>query len=214
MRKVIIGFALILVILAIGGCVSTECTRAGQVFWDKDFHPDKDAPKWTKNLKEAAKEAGVSLRRIPEKTIVLIGASEDLNNKKGSYASALDNMLQQYAGYLKEDLDGFMRQALENLGMSTLNIDTAVGASNAVCYIPNQAYESDLVKTSWQATGRRCLESGEEPVYRVYVLGVIEKEDRKAHLPVAAKETFKYAVIRKDKKDKIMKELEKLISKS
>ena len=123
-------------------------------------------------------------------------------------------MLEQYAGYLKEDLDGFMRQALENLGMSLLNIDTAVGASNAVRYLPNQSYESDLVKTSWQATGRRCLDRGEEPVYRVYVLGVIEKEDRKAHLPVAAKETFKYAVIRKDKKNKIIQELEKLISKS
>jgi len=44
--------------------------------------------------------------------------------------------------------------------------------------------------------------------------GAIEKDDRKAHLPVAAKETFKYAVIRKDKKDKIMQELEKLILKS
>ncbi len=51
-------------------------------------------------------------------------------------------------------------------------------------------------------------------MYRVYVLGVIEKEDRKAHLPVAAKETFKYAVIRQDKKDKIMQELGKLILKS
>ena len=214
MIKVITGFTLIVVILAICGCVSTECTRAGQIFWNKDFHPDKDAPKWTKNIKGAAKEAGVSLRRIPEKTIVLIGISEDLNNKKGSHASALDNMLQKYAGYLKEDLDGLMRQALENLGMSPLNIDTAVGTSNAVRYLPNQSYESDLVQTSWQATGRRCLESGDEPVYRVYVLGVIEKEDRKAHLPVAAKETFKYAVIRKDKKNKIMQELEKLISKN
>ncbi|MBA7549550.1 hypothetical protein ES705_42038 [subsurface metagenome] len=195
MIKVITGFTLIVVILAICGCVSTECTRAGQIFWNKDFHPDKDAPKWTKNIKGAAKEAGVSLRRIPEKTIVLIGISEDLNNKKGSHASALDNMLQKYAGYLKEDLDGLMRQALENLGMSPLNIDTAVGTSNAVRYLPNQSYESDQVKTSWQAT-------------------VIEKEDRKAHLPVAAKETFKYAVIRKDKKNKIMQELEKLISKS
>ena len=81
MRKGIIGFSFILVILAIGGCVSTECTRAGQIFWNKGFHPDKDAPKWTKNLKKAAREAGVSLRRIPEKTIVMIGVSEDLNNK-------------------------------------------------------------------------------------------------------------------------------------
>ncbi len=109
------------------GCVSNECTRAWQIFWNKGFHPDKDTPKWTKNLKEAVKEAGVSLQCISEKTIVLIGVSEDLNNKKGSHASALDNMLQQYAAYLKEDLDGFMLQVLENLGMSLLNIDTAVG---------------------------------------------------------------------------------------
>ncbi len=61
--------------------------------------------------------------------------------------------------------------------------------------------------SQWGGNCNICLESGEEPVYRVYVLGVIEKEDRKAHLPVAAKETFKYAVIRQDKKDKIMQEL-------
>ena len=59
---------------------------------------------------------------------------------------------------------------------------------------------------AWRAGRSRCTE--------VYVLGVIEKEDRKAQLPVAAKETFKYAVIRKDKKNKIIQELEKLISKS
>jgi len=65
---------------------------------------------------------------------------------------------------------GFRLQALENLGMSTLNINTTVGASNAVRYLPNQSYEFDLVKTSWQATGKHCLENGEKPVYRVYVL--------------------------------------------
>ena len=200
------------ILLLISGCATVRCERVGQIIWEKGFDPKKDAPSWTKDIKKAAKAVGVPSRQIPNKTIVVIGVSEDLNKERGANTSALDDMLQRYGAYLKEDLDVLMKQATDNLGMGLPNLDTSLGAYNAVRYIPNQNYESKFVEESWQARGKRCLESGEDSVFRVYVIGVFDKDARRKHIMEAAKETFKYALVQKDKKNKILQELRKLVA--
>lgn len=201
------------ILLLISGCATARCERVGQIIWEKGFNPEKNAPSWTKDIRKAARAVGVPPRQIPKKTIVVIGVSEDLNKERGASTGALDDMLQKYGAYLKEDLDVLMKQAAYNLSMILPNLDTALGAYNAVRYIPNQNYESEFVKASWQAHGKRCLESGEDQVFRVYLIGVFDKEARRKHIMETAKETFKYALVQKEKKNKILQELQELVGK-
>jgi hypothetical protein len=48
-------------------------------------------------------------------------------------------------------------------------------------------------------------------VYRIYVLGAFDKDARREHVREAAIETFKYAIIRGEDKDKVLDEADRLI---
>ena len=50
-------------------------------------------------------------------------------------------------------------------------------------------------------------------MYRIYVLGTFDKDARQAHLREVAIETFKYAIIRGEDKDRVLEEADKLIRK-
>ena len=48
-------------------------------------------------------------------------------------------------------------------------------------------------------------------MYRTYVLGAFDKDARTEHVHEAAVETFKYAIIRGEDKDKVLAETERLL---
>ncbi len=213
-RNLVLLLGLMLaVLLFLSACATTECSRTGQVIWEKGFNPKRDAPAWTGKTKSALKEVGISARQVPKKFVVLVGESEDLNNEKGARAGAIDDMLLKYGGYLKMYLDPLLKQAAVNAGVKLPPVDTEIGAYNTVRYIPGQGYDTDLVKAVWMARGKRCLEVGEEPVYRAYVIGVMDEDNRRAHILDAGKETFKTALIPGDKKRQVLDELDKLVAK-
>jgi hypothetical protein len=213
-----VASALLIIVTALvfSSCLSTaarECSEPGQVIWDRGSDPDRDAPRWTRNPKAAAREAKVSRLDIPRKYVLYTGVSEDKNNEKGARFDAIDNMLERYAVYLQNELDRILPAAADKAGARLPDINTALGAYQAVGYLPKEPIESDVLRAEWTAKGRRCpLESG-EPVYRVFVLGVFDKDVREVHLYDAAVETFKYAIIRGEDKDTILEEAWKLIRK-
>ncbi len=201
------------VLLFFSACATTECSRTGQVIWEKGFNPKRNAPAWTGKTSSALKEVGISARQVPKKFVVLVGESEDLNNEKGARAGAIDDMLLKYGGYLQMYLDPLLKQAAVNAGVKLNAVDTEIGAYNTVRYIPGQGYETDLVQAIWMARGKRCLEAGEEPAYRAYVIGVMDEDHRRTHILVAGQEAFKTALMPGDKKRQVLGELEKLVKK-
>jgi hypothetical protein len=76
-----------------------------------------------------------------------------------------------------------------------------------VIYLPRE--NAPFIRATWQAKGQGC-DTG-EPVFRVYALGLFDRDTRREHLLEAAKETFKHAVIRAEVKDEVLKEFERLI---
>jgi hypothetical protein len=208
--------ALLAVVLAaaLGGCATTsavKCSGPGQIVWDRGRDPERDAPRWTDNPKAAAREARVSRFDIPDKYILYTGVSEDKNDERGARFSAVEDMLKRYAVYLQRELDRILPEAAEEAGVALPDINTALGADLAMSYLPREPVESDIIRSSWTATGTLCpVESG-EPVYRTYVLGVFDRDVRRAHLLEAAKETLKYAIIRAEHKELILREAEKLV---
>ncbi len=203
----------VLAAAALGGCATAsaaKCSEPGQIVWDRGSDPERDAPRWTDNPKAAAREAKVSSLDIPDKYILYTGVSEDKNNERGARFSAVEDMLKRYAVYLQRELDRILPEAAEKAGVRLPDVNTALGADLAMSYLPREPVESDIIRASWTATGTRCpVESG-EPVYRIFVLGVFDRDARRAHLVEAAKETFKYAIIRAEHKDLILQEAEKL----
>jgi hypothetical protein len=78
-----------------------------------------------------------------------------------------------------------------------------------VIYLPRE--NSPFIRKLWQAQGSSC-DSG-EPVFRVWVLGVFDRDTRRAHLLEAAKETFKHSLIKAEVKERVLKEFEQLAKK-
>jgi hypothetical protein len=116
-------------------------------------------------------------------------------------------MLKRYAFWLQEELDELLPMAAREAKASLPAIDTAVGAYSAVSYLPRE--NAPYLRAAWQAEGQGC-DTG-ETVYRVWVLGLFDRETRREHLLEAAKETFQHTVIRAEVKDEVLKEFERLI---
>ena len=204
-----IVLSILLASLIVGGCLSTagECTEPGQVVWEEGGDPARDAPKWIKGGKAAYKEAGVKKKDIPDKFLVYVGVSEDKGDERGAQFGGVEDMLKRYAFWLQEELDELLPQAAREAKLNLPNIDTALGAYNAVIYLPRE--KAPFIRAAWQAAGRGC-DTG-EPVFRVYALGLFDRDTRREHLLEAAKETFKHTVIRAEVKDEVLKEFERLI---
>jgi hypothetical protein len=198
------------VLALLGGCTSgpaaKECTEPGQVLWEEGSSPVRDAPKWIRGGEPAYKEAWIKKREVPAKYLVYVGVSEDKNNDRGAQFSGVEDMLKRYAFWLEEELDELLPQAAREAKATLPTIDTAVGAYNAVIYLPRE--NAGYIRALWQARGKSC-DTG-EAVFRVYALGLFDRETRRAHLLEAAKETFKRAIIKAEVKDSILQEFEKL----
>ena len=195
--------------VALTGCLSTarECTEPGQVLWEEGSDPARDAPKWIKGGKAAYKEAGVKKKDVPARFLVYVGVSEDKIDARGAQFSGVEDMLKRYGFWLQEELDELLPQAAREAKLSLPNIDTALGAYNAMIYLPRENVQ--FVRATWQARGQSCGTG--QPVFRVYALGLFDRDTRREHLLEAAKETFKHVVIRAEVKDEVLKEFEKLI---
>jgi hypothetical protein len=198
----------LLAVALLVGCLTTgkEC-EPGQVLWDEGSNPARDAPKWIHGGKAAYKEAGIKQKEVPDKFLVYVGVSEDKNNDRGAQFGGVEDMLKRYAFWLQEEMDELLPQAAREAKLSLPTIDTALGAYTAVTYLPRE--NAPYIRAVWQAKGQGC-DTG-EPVFRVYALGLFDRDTRRAHLLEAAKETFKHAVIRAEVKDEVLKEFEKLI---
>jgi len=194
--------------LLLGGCLSTgkECVP-GTVLWQEGGDPGSDAPKWIKGGKAAYREAGVRKKDIPDKFLVYVGVSEDKGDERGAQFGGVEDMLKRYAFWLQEELDELLPQAAREAKASLPNIDTALGAYNAVIYLPRE--NAPFIRAVWQAEGQGC-DTG-EAVFRVYALGLVDRDTRREHLLEAAKETFKHTVIRAEVKEEVLKEFERLI---
>jgi hypothetical protein len=196
-------------LMTLAGCLSTagECAEPGQVVWGQGSDPARDAPKWIKGGKAAYKEAGVKKKEIPDKFLVYVGVSEDKGDERGAQFGGVEDMLKRYAFWLQEELDELLPQAAREAKLSLPNIDTALGAYNAVIYLPRE--NAPFIRAAWQAHGQGCGTG--DPVFRVYILGLFDRDTRREHLLEAAKETFKRTVIRAEVKDEVLKEFERLI---
>ena len=206
------GFLAAAALALLAGCATgpaeKEC-EPGQVVWEKGSDPAQDAPKWIQGGRAAYKEAGIKKAEVPSKFLVFVGVSEDKNNDRGAKFNGVEDMLKRYAFWLQEELDELLPRAAREAEASLPAIDTALGAYNAVIYLPRE--NTAFIRAMWQAQGFVC-DTG-EPVYRAYVLGLFDRETRSAHLMEAAKETFKHALIKAEVKEDVLKRFERLARK-
>jgi hypothetical protein len=212
-------FTLFLVVLTVfvgfvlAGCVTTgaaECSEEGQILWDKDHDPERNAPRWVDNWRAALREAGVRSSEIPKKYVLYMGLSEDKPDERAARFDAVEDMLKRYAVYLQKELDRILPEAAEKAGVRLPQLNTALGADMAVSYLPREPIEANVIRAHWTATGALCPDLTQR-MYRTYVLGTFDKDVRKEHVREAAVETFKYAIIRGEDKDKVLAEAERLI---
>jgi len=212
-------FTLFLVVLAVvavfvlGSCVTAgaaECSEEGQILWDKDHDPERNAPRWVHNWRAALKEAGVRSSEIPKNYVVYMGVSDDKPDERAARFDAVEDMLKRYAVHLQQELDRILPEAAERAGVSLPQLNTALGADMAVSYLPREPIEAGVIRAHWSATGRLCPDLTQK-MYRIYVLGAFDREVRREHLREAAIETFKYAIIRGEDKDNVLAEAERLI---
>jgi hypothetical protein len=213
------GFTFFLIVLAVfagillGSCVTAgtaECSEEGQILWDKDREPGRDAPRWVDKWRAALKEAGVRSSEIPKRYVVYRGVSEDKPDERAARFDAVEDMLKRYAVYLQRELDRILPEAAERAGVRLPQLNTALGADMAVSYLPREPIEANVIRAHWIATGRLCPDLTQK-MYRVYVLGAFDKDARREHVREAAIETFKYAIIRAEDKANILAEAERLI---
>ncbi|UCF99344.1 MAG: hypothetical protein JSV89_07345 [Spirochaetaceae bacterium] len=216
-RPMIVTFILLLLtVLAavvLSSCVTTggaECSEEGQILWEKDSNPERDAPRWVDNRKAALREAGVRASEIPNRYVVYMGRSEDKADERAARFDAVEDMLKRYAVYLQGELDRILPEAADRAGVRLPQLNTALGADMAVSYLPREPIEANVIRAHWTATGKLCPDLT-QTVYRIYVLGAFDKDARREHVREAAIETFKYAIIRGEDKDKVLEEAQRLI---
>ncbi len=199
--------------ILLSGCVTAgagECTEDGQILWDKDSDPKRDAPRWIDNWRAALKEAGVRASEIPKKYVVYMGVSEEKPDERAARFGAVEDMLKRYAVYLQAELDRILPEAAEKAGVRLPELNTALGADMAVSYLPREPIEANVIRAHWSARGKLCPDLT-QTVYRIYVLGAFDKDARRDHVREAAIETFKYTIIRGEDKDRVLAEAERLI---
>jgi hypothetical protein len=209
-------FLVVLTVLAVSvlaSCVTAgaaECSEEGQILWDKDNDPERNAPRWVDNWRAALREAEVRSAEIPKKYVVYMGVSENKPDERAARFDAVEDMLKRYAVYLQKELDRILPEAAEKAGVRLPDLNTALGADMAVSYLPREPIEAGVVRAHWTATGALCPDLTQR-IYRTYVLGAFDMDVRKEHVREAAVETFKYAIIRGEDKDKVLAEAERLI---
>jgi hypothetical protein len=199
--------------ILLSGCVTTgsiDCAEPGQIVWDQDSDPKRDAPRWVDNWRAALKEAGVRASAIPNKYVVYMGVSEEKPDERAARFDAVEDMLKRYAVYLQQELDRILPEAADKSGVRLPDLNTALGADMAVGYLPREPIEANVIRAHWTATGKLCLDLT-QTVYRIYVLGAFDKDARREHVREAAIETFKYAIIQGEDKDRVLEEAERLI---
>ncbi len=210
--SVFAGLGLALVLALLSGCLSarsSECRRPGQILWERGSDPARDAPRWTRGGNAALRAAGIRSWEVPKKYVLYVGVSEDRGDQRGAQFSGVEDMLQRYAVWLKNRLNSLLPEAARRAKVNLPELDTALGAYNAVMYLPRE--KADYIRELWQAKGRLCPDG--KPVYRVYALGLFDRETRRAHLMEAAKETFKVAIIRAQAKEAVLEEFARLARK-
>lgn len=195
----------------LAGCLSApaECAQPGQIIWEKGADPARDAPKWIKGGQPALKEVGIRSWDVPKKYLVYVGVSEDKGDERGAQFSGVEDMLKRYAVWLKRRLNALLPEAAKKAKVKLPDIDTTLGAYNAVMYLPRE--EAEYIRDLWQAEGRLCPDG--KPVYRVYAIGVFDRDTRREHLLEAAKETFKVAIVKAQVKEAVLEEFAKLAKK-
>jgi hypothetical protein len=199
--------------ILLSGCVTTgsaDCTEPGQIVWDKDSDPKRDAPRWIDNRRAALKEAGVRASEIPKNYVVYTGVSEEKPDERAARFDAVEDMLKRYAVYLQQELDRILPEAAGKADVRLPDLNTALGADMAVSYLPREPIEANVIRAHWTATGKICPDLT-QTVYRIYVLGAFDKDARREHVREAAIETFKYAIIRGEDKDRVLEEAQRLI---
>ncbi len=199
--------------LLTAGCATAPApadTGAEQTVWQKGSDPARDAPRWTRGGKAALREARVRGAEVPKKYLVYVGVSEDRPDERGARFSAIEDLFKRYAVFLQQELDQVLPQAAARAKLTLPALNTALGADRSLGFLSREEAQRDLIRASWQATGTQADGAA---VVRIYMLGVIDRDARRAHLLEAAKETFKYAMIRRDDQERILQEAEKLIRK-
>ncbi len=199
--------------ILLSGCVTSsaaECTEPGQVVWDRDSDPERDAPRWIDKRRAALKEAGVRASEIPKRYVVYMGVSKEKPDERAARFDAVEDMLKRYAVYLQQELDRILPEAAEKADIRLPDLNTALGADMAVSYLPREPIEANVIRAHWTATGKLCPDLT-QTVYRIYVLGAFDKDARREHVREAAIETFKYAIIRGEDKDRVLEEAARLI---
>jgi hypothetical protein len=199
--------------ILLSGCVTAGaagCAEPGQVIWDRDSDPKRDAPRWIDNRRAALKEAGVRASEIPKKYVLYMGVSEEKPDERAARFDAVGDMLKRYAVYLQQELDRILPEAADKADVRLPDLNTALGADMAVSYLPREPIEAKVIRAHWSATGKLCPDLT-QTVYRVYVLGAFDKDARREHVREAAIETFKYAIIRGEDKDRVLEEAQRLI---
>ena len=214
-RVMIFSFAAIVVCAAmlLSGCATTgtaQCSEEGQILWDEGRDPERDAPRWVDNWKRALREAGVRASQIPDRYVVYRGVSEDRPDERASRFDAVEDMLKRYAVYLQEELDRILPEAADRAGIRLPQLNTALGADMAVGYLPREPIEDEVIRAHWTAAGRLCPDLTQS-VYRTYVLGAFDRDNRQEHVMEAAIETFKYAIIRGEDKDEVLEQTRRLL---
>jgi len=200
-------------VVSLSGCLTSgaaECGAEGQILWDKGSDPGRDEPRWVENWRAALKEAGVRNSQIPDRYVVYRGVSEDKPDERAARFDAVEDMLKRYAVYLQKELDRILPEAAEKAGVRLPELNTALGADMAVSYLPREPIETSVIRAHWIASGKLCPDLN-QTMYRVYVLGVFDKETRREHVYEAAVETFKYAIIRGEDKDKVLERADRLL---
>jgi hypothetical protein len=214
---------LLALVLAVGGCASTAVrpgapiaegvtgAEGAEVVWLRGSNPERDAPRWTRSRAAALRAAEVARREVPKKYGVYVGVSEVKPTERAAMFSAMEDMLERYAVWLQGELDRILPEAAERAKVRLPEINTALGAYQAVGYLSRDQVERDAVVASWQATGTRCQVEACELLYLTYVLGRFDDKTREAHLLEAAIETFRHAIIRGEDKEEVLRQAERLI---
>ena len=199
--------------------LSSGCRRAasageseiGLVSWFPGADPHRDAPSWTRSPAAAVREAGARRREVPARYVVHVGVSEDKGSEQAAMHSALADVKGHHAVWLRGELDRIFPEAAQRAGIRLPQIDTALGARQAVEGLHRQELRDGVVRRTWQARGRRCLVETCEMLYRVYVLARFDQKDRAAELWDAAKRTLLDSAMPGADQDALLKQVQQLI---
>lgn len=191
--------------------VAAGAEGSEDIVWFRGADPGRDAPRWTRSRSAALRAAGVARRQVPDKYVVYLGVSEIKGTERAAMFSAVEDMLERYALWLQGELDRILPEAAERARVRLPEVNTALGAYQAVGYLPREQLQREVVQVSWQASGTRCRVEACEMLYQVYVLGRFDDRAREAHLLEAAIETFKHAIISGEDKEAVLRQAQRLI---